>query len=104
MTLFPAEVPFYVGLHRGVRGDDRGWFGGERGEVEKGSSGGGVGCGGVGLNVIQGARLCGAGRIIAIDVHAASLEKGEAVWGDGQGARAKGGWRLSPGGMPRSSR
>lgn len=26
-----------------------------------------VGCGGVGLNVIQGARLCGAGEIIAVD-------------------------------------
>lgn len=33
-----------------------------------------IGCGGVGLNVIQGARLAGASRIIAIDVNPAKLE------------------------------
>jgi S-(hydroxymethyl)glutathione dehydrogenase/alcohol dehydrogenase len=33
-----------------------------------------IGCGGVGLNVIQGARIAGAGRIIAIDQVAAKLE------------------------------
>ncbi len=33
-----------------------------------------VGCGGVGLNVIQGARLAGAGEIVAIDIHPAKLE------------------------------
>lgn len=33
-----------------------------------------VGCGGVGLNVIQGARIAGAGEIIAIDMHAGKLE------------------------------
>lgn len=33
-----------------------------------------IGCGGVGLNSIQGARLSGAGRIIAVDVAAAKLE------------------------------
>lgn len=32
-----------------------------------------LGCGGVGLNVIQGARLCGAARIIAIDVRESGL-------------------------------
>jgi Zn-dependent alcohol dehydrogenase len=32
-----------------------------------------IGCGGVGLNVIQGARLAGAGRIIAVDLRAGSL-------------------------------
>jgi Zn-dependent alcohol dehydrogenase len=32
-----------------------------------------IGCGGVGLNVIQGARLNGAGKIIAIDLREASL-------------------------------
>lgn len=32
-----------------------------------------VGCGGVGLNVIQGARIAGAGRIIAIDVNETKL-------------------------------
>lgn len=33
-----------------------------------------VGCGGVGLNIIQGARLAGAGRIIAVDTNAHKLE------------------------------
>ncbi len=33
-----------------------------------------VGCGGVGLNVVQGARLAGAGRIIAVDLSAAKLD------------------------------
>lgn len=33
-----------------------------------------IGCGGVGLNVIQGARLAGAGRIIAVDLNPAKLE------------------------------
>ena len=32
------------------------------------------GCGGVGLNVVQGARIAGAGRIVAIDTNAAKLE------------------------------
>jgi NDMA-dependent alcohol dehydrogenase len=32
------------------------------------------GCGGVGLNVIQGAQLCGASRIIAVDLAPAKLE------------------------------
>jgi len=34
-----------------------------------------IGCGAVGLNVLQGARLAGAGRIIAGDVGAARLER-----------------------------
>ncbi|KHK93167.1 Zn-dependent alcohol dehydrogenase [Novosphingobium malaysiense] len=33
-----------------------------------------IGCGGVGLNAIQGAKLAGAGRIIAIDLNPAKLE------------------------------
>jgi len=33
-----------------------------------------IGCGGVGLNVIQGARLCGASRIVAIDLLASKLD------------------------------
>lgn len=32
-----------------------------------------IGCGGVGLNVVQGARLCGAGRIVAVDTVPAAL-------------------------------
>ena len=33
-----------------------------------------VGCGGVGLNVVQGARLAGAGAVIAVDANGAKLE------------------------------
>ena len=33
-----------------------------------------VGCGGVGLNIVQGAKLAGAGQIVAVDVHAGPLE------------------------------
>ena len=43
-------------------------------KVEPGSSVAVVGCGGVGLNVVQGARLAGANKIIAIDVNDAALE------------------------------
>ncbi len=34
-----------------------------------------IGCGGVGLNAVQGARLVGASRIIAVDLSAAKLER-----------------------------
>jgi S-(hydroxymethyl)glutathione dehydrogenase/alcohol dehydrogenase len=43
-------------------------------KVKPGSSVAVFGCGGVGLNVIQGARIAGAGRIIAIDTMQAKLE------------------------------
>ncbi|MEA2844113.1 MAG: S-(hydroxymethyl)glutathione dehydrogenase / alcohol dehydrogenase [Actinomycetota bacterium] len=33
-----------------------------------------VGCGGVGLNIVQGARMAGAGQIVAVDVHSGPLE------------------------------
>ena len=42
--------------------------------VEPGSTVAVIGCGGIGLNCIQGARIAGAGRIIAIDLNAAKLE------------------------------
>jgi S-(hydroxymethyl)glutathione dehydrogenase/alcohol dehydrogenase len=42
--------------------------------VKAGSSVVILGCGGVGLNVIQGARIAGAARIIAIDIHPGKLE------------------------------
>src|SRR5690606_24774506 len=38
-----------------------------------------LGCGGVGLNVVQGARLAGAGRIIAIDRVPARLDRAHAL-------------------------
>jgi S-(hydroxymethyl)glutathione dehydrogenase / alcohol dehydrogenase len=42
--------------------------------IEAGSTVAVIGCGGVGLNCIQGARIAGAGRIIAIDLNDAKLE------------------------------
>jgi S-(hydroxymethyl)glutathione dehydrogenase/alcohol dehydrogenase len=42
--------------------------------VEPGSDVAVFGCGGVGLNVIQGAAIVGAGRIVAIDTQEAKLE------------------------------
>jgi S-(hydroxymethyl)glutathione dehydrogenase/alcohol dehydrogenase len=43
--------------------------------VKPGQTAAVFGCGGVGLNTIQGAALCGASRIIAVDIAAAKLEK-----------------------------
>jgi S-(hydroxymethyl)glutathione dehydrogenase/alcohol dehydrogenase len=43
-------------------------------KVKPGSSVAVFGCGGVGLNVIQGARIAGAGRIVAIDTVQAKLD------------------------------
>jgi S-(hydroxymethyl)glutathione dehydrogenase / alcohol dehydrogenase len=42
--------------------------------VEPGDTVAIIGCGGIGLNVVQGARIAGAGRIIAIDMNPAKLE------------------------------
>ncbi|HWX20782.1 MAG TPA: Zn-dependent alcohol dehydrogenase [Candidatus Binatia bacterium] len=46
-------------------------------KVGAGSSVAVIGCGGVGLNIIQGARLCGATRIIAIDLRQPSLDQAQ---------------------------
>src|SRR5688572_11042509 len=43
-------------------------------KVKPGASVAVFGCGGVGLNVIQGARIAGAGRIVAIDTNQAKLD------------------------------
>lgn len=45
--------------------------------VEVGATVAVIGCGGIGLNCVQGARIAGAGRIIAIDMNAAKLELAE---------------------------
>ena len=42
--------------------------------IEAGSIVAVIGCGGIGLNCVQGARIAGAGRIIAIDLNPAKLE------------------------------
>jgi S-(hydroxymethyl)glutathione dehydrogenase/alcohol dehydrogenase len=47
-------------------------------KVEPGSTVVVIGCGGVGLNVIQGARIAGASRIIAVDMKPAKLEMAKA--------------------------
>src|SRR5207237_4161963 len=43
-------------------------------DIKKGDTVAVVGCGGVGLNVIQGARIAGAGEIIAIDINETKLQ------------------------------
>ena len=43
-------------------------------QVQPGSRVAVFGCGGVGLNAVQGARICGAERIVAVDVQADKLE------------------------------
>ena len=43
-------------------------------EVRAGSTAAVIGCGGIGLSVIQGCRIAGAGRIIAVDTAAWKLE------------------------------
>ncbi len=47
--------------------------------VRKGSTVAVIGCGGVGLAVVQGAKLAGAGRIVAVDVDAGKLEHARAL-------------------------
>ena len=47
--------------------------------VREGASAAIIGCGGVGLAVIQGARLAGAGRIVAVDVAEEKLELARAL-------------------------
>jgi S-(hydroxymethyl)glutathione dehydrogenase/alcohol dehydrogenase len=47
-------------------------------QVQPGDTVAVVGCGGVGLSVIQGARLAGAGRIVAIDRRPEALERARA--------------------------
>jgi S-(hydroxymethyl)glutathione dehydrogenase/alcohol dehydrogenase len=42
--------------------------------IEAGETVAVIGCGGIGLNVVQGARIAGASRIIAIDMNPAKLE------------------------------
>jgi S-(hydroxymethyl)glutathione dehydrogenase/alcohol dehydrogenase len=46
-----------------------------RAKVKAGQTVAVIGCGGVGLNAVQGARLVGASRIIAVDLNPAKLER-----------------------------
>jgi Zn-dependent alcohol dehydrogenase len=52
-----------------------------------------VGCGGVGLQVVAGARLAGASRIVAVDRGAEKLERARALGATGAG---------DPAGAPRA--
>lgn len=71
----PKEIPFDraciigCGVMTGVGGVVR------KARVEPGSSVAVIGCGAVGLNALQGARLAGASKIIAIDVGANKLAR-----------------------------
>lgn len=74
VTPLPDGVPFASACIAGC-GVMTGWGSAVNvARVQPGESVVVIGCGGVGLNVIQGARLCGAEKIIAVDVRAASLE------------------------------
>jgi len=73
VTLLPASVPFASACVVGC-GVMTGFGSAVNvARVAPGSVVAVLGCGGVGLNVIQGARVCGAGRIIAIDVRESGL-------------------------------
>jgi S-(hydroxymethyl)glutathione dehydrogenase/alcohol dehydrogenase len=48
-----------------------------RAQVAAGQTVAVIGCGGVGLNAIQGARMCGAARIVAVDLAAAKLKRAQ---------------------------
>lgn len=75
VTRMPPEVPFPVaaisgcGVMTGVGSVTN------VARVNRGESVAVLGCGGVGLNVVQGARLCGAAPIIAIDTNPAALDR-----------------------------
>jgi S-(hydroxymethyl)glutathione dehydrogenase / alcohol dehydrogenase len=74
VTLLPAEIPFTSACIVGC-GVMTGFGSAVNvARVQPGSSVVVIGCGGVGLNVIQGARLAKAAQIIAIDLRPGSLE------------------------------
>jgi S-(hydroxymethyl)glutathione dehydrogenase/alcohol dehydrogenase len=74
VTVLPEGVPFASACITGC-GVMTGWGSAVNvARVQPGQSVVVIGCGGVGLNVIQGARLCGAEKIIAVDTRDASLD------------------------------
>lgn len=74
VTRLPDGVPFASACITGC-GVMTGWGSAVNvARIQPGESVVVIGCGGVGLNVIQGARLAGAEKIIAIDVRGTSLE------------------------------
>ncbi|HEX2751440.1 MAG TPA: alcohol dehydrogenase catalytic domain-containing protein [Verrucomicrobiales bacterium] len=74
VTRLPENVPFASACITGC-GVMTGWGSAVNvARVQRGDSVVVIGCGGVGLNVIQGARLAGASSIIAVDLRDASLK------------------------------
>ena len=75
MTRLPDGVPFAVAAISGC-GVMTGFGSAVNvARVQRGESVAVLGCGGVGLNIVQGARLVGATPIIAIDVNPAALQR-----------------------------
>lgn len=79
VTVIPDEVPFAVAAISGC-----GVMTGVGSVVnvacvQPGESVAVLGCGGVGLNIVQGARLAGASPIVAIDANPAALERAAAL-------------------------
>ena len=78
VTPIPAGVPFPVAAISGC-GVMTGFGSAVNvAQVQRSESVVVLGCGGVGLNIIQGARLAGAARIIAVDTNAAALDTDDA--------------------------
>jgi S-(hydroxymethyl)glutathione dehydrogenase/alcohol dehydrogenase len=75
VTRVPAGVPFPVAAITGCGVMTGVGSALNVAQVQPGESVAVLGCGGVGLNVIQGARLAGAGPIIAIDTNPAALRR-----------------------------
>lgn len=74
-TLIPEGVPFASACIVGC-GVMTGWGSAINiAKIEPGAAVAVIGCGGVGLNVIQGARIAKAGAIIALDLHQESLDR-----------------------------
>lgn len=75
VTPIPAEVPFPIAAISGC-GVMTGFGSAVNvAKIQRGESVAVLGCGGVGLNIIQGARLAGATTIIAIDTNPVALDR-----------------------------
>ena len=70
----PADVPLEIGALIGCGVTTGVGAAMNTARVVPGSSVAVIGCGGVGINIIQGARLCGAATIVAVDKVPAKLE------------------------------
>lgn len=71
----PVDVPFDVAALLGCAVVTGVGAATNSAHIRPGDTAAVIGCGGVGLNVIQGARLAGAGRIVGIDLSAGRLER-----------------------------